>query len=98
MNNLGLFIGNLSRRTLVRRDSYSLRASESAKAFRPGGNFLKGDHMNKHELTDAEIEQLHAEWLDRKHGRDAQTFIRLANLWYYAMGELKTKEAQSGAN
>ncbi len=54
--------------------------------------------MNKHELTDAEIEKLHAEWLDRKHGRDAQTFIRLANLWYYAMGELKTKEAKSGAN
>ena len=54
--------------------------------------------MIKRELTDAEIEQLHAEGLDRKHGRDAQTFIRLANLWYYAMGELKTKEAANGAN
>jgi hypothetical protein len=54
--------------------------------------------MIKRELTDAEIEQLHAEWLDRKQGRDAQTFIRLANLWYYAMGELKTKEAANGAN
>jgi len=54
--------------------------------------------MIKRELTDAEIEQLNAEWLDRKQGRDAQTFIRLANLWYYAMGELKTKEATSGAN
>ena len=40
MNNLGLFIVNLSRRTLVRRDSYSLRASESAKAFRPEGYFF----------------------------------------------------------
>ena len=77
---------------------FSPRAAEDAKAFRPGGNFFKGDRMNKHELTDAEIEKLHAEWLDRKHGRDAQTFIRLANLWYYAMGELKTKEATSGAN
>lgn len=54
--------------------------------------------MNKHELTDAEIEQLHAEWFDRKHGRDAQTFIRLANLWYYAAGILNEREAPNGAN
>ena len=54
--------------------------------------------MIKRELTDAEIEQLHAEWLDRKQGRDAQTFIRLANLWYYAAGILNEQGAANGAN
>ena len=98
MNTLGLFISDSPAPNLGGGLTIFPGAAENAKAFRSGGNFLKGDHMNKHELTDAEIEKLHAEWLDRKHGRDAQTFIRLANLWYYAMGGLKTKEDQSGAN
>ncbi len=54
--------------------------------------------MIKRELTDAEIEQLHAEWLDRKQGRDIQSFIRLANLWYYAAGILNEQGATNGAN
>lgn len=54
--------------------------------------------MNKHELTDGEIEQLHAEWLDRKQGREIQSFIRIANLWYYAAGILNEQGATNGAN
>ncbi len=98
MDTLGLFISDSPAPILGGGLTISPRAAEDAKAFRSGGYFLKGDHMNKHELTDVEIEQLHAEWSDRKHGRDVQASIRLANLWYYAMGELKTKEAKSGAN
>lgn len=98
MNTLGLFISDSPAPILGGGLTISPRAAEDAKAFRSGGYFLKGDHMNKHELTDAEIEKLHAEWLDRKHGRDAQTSIRLANLWYYAAGILNEQGAANGAN
>ena len=54
--------------------------------------------MIKRELTDAEIEQLHAEWLDRKQGREIQSFIRIANLWYYAAGILNEQGAANGVN
>ena len=53
--------------------------------------------MNKHELTDGELEQLHMEWMERKHGREIQSFIRIANLWYYAAGILNEQGDANGA-
>lgn len=50
------------------------------------------------ELTDDEIVQLQLEWKERIFGRDIQSYIRLANLWYYTAGILNEREAPNGAN